>query len=244
MRRPKQARPGGEVSAQRAILQRLQDVLVQRFGHRRRAKDGRRPAEWSMVQGLIGSRMPSEQSSAVADGVLARLGSWDALAALPLDRVAAELRGVRFPNQSARRVHGVLGAIVAERGRVDLSHLAEMTTDDAIAWLERLPGVGRKIAAQVVNTSALDRPALVLDTHHLRILGRLGLIAAKDDTAMAYDTIMPLLPPEWDAGTIDEHHQLMKQLGRAICRPAKPLCPDCPALSLCPTGQANVGGQP
>lgn len=194
-----------------------------------------------MVQGLIGSRMQSEQSSAVADGVLARLGSWDALARMPVDRIAGELKGVRFPNQSAKRVHDVLGAIVAREGKVDLTHLENCDTPTAIAWLESLPGVGRKIAAQVVNTSTLDRPALVLDTHHLRILARLGLIGPRDSTAKAYDAIMPLLPPSWDAATIDEHHQLMKALGRAICRPAKPLCPECPALSLCPTGQAQVG---
>ncbi|WP_394270259.1 endonuclease III domain-containing protein [Qipengyuania sp.] len=194
-----------------------------------------------MVQGLIGSRMQSEQSSAVADGVLARLGSWDALARMPVDRIAHELKGVRFPNQSAKRVHNVLGAIVARKGKVDLTHLERCDTPTAIAWLESLPGVGRKIAAQVVNTSTLDRAALVLDTHHLRILARLGLIGPKDSTAKAYDGIMPLLPPSWDAATIDEHHQLMKALGRAICRPAKPLCPECPALSLCPTGQARTG---
>jgi endonuclease III len=224
-----------------AILRRLQGNLIQRFGHKRRSAEARRSPEWMMVQGLIGSRMPSEQSSAVADGVLARLGSWDALAALPLDRLARELKGVRFPNQSARRVHDVLGAIVAQRGRVDLSHLEHMDTVEAIAWLEALPGLGRKIAAQVMNASTLERRALVLDTHHLRILARMGLIGPRDDTARAYDAIMPKLPPEWDAATIDEHHALMKALGRSHCKPKTLICPTCPALEMCATGQARMG---
>lgn len=222
-------------------LRRLHGALVQRFGHMRRSPAERRAPEWALVQGLIGSRMPSDASSAVADRVLAEYGSWDAVAALPLEGLTAALKGVRFPNQSAKRVQGVLGAIRAKVGAVDLTLLEGMDTPAAIAWLEALPGAGRKIAAQVVNTSTLDRPALVLDTHHLRILARLGLIAEGEDTASAYDAMMPLLPPEWDAGDIDEHHMLMKELGREVCTPRNPKCPECPALSLCPTGQARTG---
>lgn len=205
-----------------------------------RAAEGRREPEWALVQGLIGSRMPSAASSAVADRVLAEHGSWDAVADLSVEPLTAALKGVRFPNQSAKRVHGVLGAIRDKVGNVDLSCLEAMDTPAAIAWLEALPGTGRKIAAQVVNTTTLDRPALVLDTHHLRILARLGLIEEGTDTAKAYDATMPLLPPEWDAATIDAHHMLMKQLGRAICTPKKPKCPECPALALCPTGQTRT----
>lgn len=225
-----------------AILRRLQDNLVQRFGAMTRPSTARTAPEWSMVQGLIGSRMRSEASSAVADAVLARNGSWDAVAALPLAALTRELAGVRFPNQAAKRVHEVLGAIVARRGTVDLSHLAELDTSAALAWLEALPGVGRKIAAQVLNSSTLMRRALVLDTHHLRILARMGLIGPRDDTARAYDAIMPLLPPEWTAAIVDEHHRLMKELGRTLCKPKTLDCPQCPALTLCATGQTRVTG--
>ena len=222
------------------ILTRLHAALVQRFGRKPRAPADRRDPEWSLVQGLIGSRMPSEVSSAVADRLLAEMGSWDVVAALSPGALAKALHGVRFPNQSAKRVHGVLGAIVAKVGTVDLSCLEGMDTPTAIAWLEALPGAGRKIAAQVLNTTTLNRPALVLDTHHLRILARLGVIAHGADAARAYDVIMPALPADWQAEAIDEHHRLMKELGREICTPKNPDCPDCPALSLCPTGQARV----
>ncbi|WP_133366644.1 endonuclease III domain-containing protein [Qipengyuania sediminis] len=223
-----------------AALRDVHAALILRFGRRVRSDERRKAPEWMMVQGLIGSRMPSEASSAVADGVLARLGSWDVVAALALDRLTAELKGVRFPNQSAKRVHDVLGAIVAQRGRVDLSHLAAMETGAAMAWLETLPGLGRKIAAQVMNASTLCRRALVLDTHHLRILARMGLIGPRDDTRSAYDHIMPLLPPEWTAADIDEHHALMKELGRTHCKPKTLICETCPALPWCETGRARV----
>ncbi len=221
-------------------LKRLQDALVQRFGHMPRAAEDRRAPEWSLVQGLIGSRMNSDASSAVADRALAEFGSWDAVADLTPDALAKALKGVRFPNQSAKRVHNVLGAIRAKVGSVDLSSLERMDTAEAIAWLEALPGAGPKIAAQVVNTTTLDRPALVLDTHHLRILARLMLIEPGEDTSKVYARLMSQLPADWGAETIDEHHRLMKELGREICTPKNPKCPDCPLLSLCPTGQART----
>lgn len=219
------------------VLRRVHAVLEQRFGSVPRPQAARRSPEWSLVQGLIGSRMRSEASSAVADALLARRGSWDAVAALPLEALTAELKGVRFPNQAAKRVHDVLAAIVADRGAVDLTHLAGIEATAAMAWLEALPGVGRKIAAQV------------LDTHHLRILARLGLIAASADTAAAYDTIMPLLPREWNPAIIDEHHRLMKELGRAICRPTaagprRPPAPSAPCCRCAPPGGRALTAEP
>ena len=221
-------------------LRRIHGALVQRFGRLPRAAADRHAPEWSLVQGLIGSRMPSEVSSAIADRVLGEYRSWDAVARLSPEMLAKALKGVRFPNQSAKRVHGVLGAIRERVGKIDLSLLEKMDTTEAMAWLESLPGAGRKIAAQVLNTTTLNRPTMVLDTHHLRILARLALIGPKDDTARAYDIVVPHLPGDWDAETIDEHHRLMKELGREICTPKDPACPDCPLLSLCPTGQARV----
>lgn len=62
-----------------------------------------------------------------------------------------------------------------------------MDTGEAMRWLEQLPGIGRKIAAGVMNASALDLRALVLDSHHRRILQRMGLVPSKVDTARAFD---------------------------------------------------------
>lgn len=225
-----------------ALLRRLQAAMVQTFGHARRAPADRPAPEWALVQGLIGSRMPSGQSSAVADRLLAQHGSWNAVAALPLADLTAALKGVRFPNQAAKRVHDVLNAVRERVGSVSLSTLTAMTDDEAMGWLEALPGTGRKIAAQVLNTSPLARRVLVIDTHHLRITQRLGLVAAKADAAQAFAPLMALSPEEWTAADLDEHHMLMKKLGQTFCKPTTPLCRDCPALSLCPTGAARTGG--
>ncbi|WJY19341.1 endonuclease III [Alteriqipengyuania flavescens] len=223
------------------MLRRLQALLVQRFGRiERAAAEWRRP-EWVLVQGVIGARTKSPVSNAATDRLLKRWGSWEAVAQAPLDELQAELATQTYPNIAAERLKASLTALVERRGAVDLSHLADMETLPAMRWLEQLPGIGRKIAAGVMNASTLDRRAIVLDGHHTRILQRMGLVPPKADTKRAFDAIMPAMPEEWSGADYDEHHLLMKKLGQTWCRPAAPQCGDCVALSLCKTGQARAG---
>ena len=65
---------------------------------------------------------------------------------------------------------------------------------DAIAWLERLPGVGRKTAACVLLFS-FDRPELPVDTHVYRVSSRLELIRPKASFEEAHDVLLALSDP-------------------------------------------------
>lgn len=223
------------------ILRRLQPLLVQRFGRIERAAAAWRAPEWVLVQGVIGARTKSEISNAATDRLLKRYGSWEKVAEAPLEALQAELATQTYPNMAGERLKACLTDLIARRGSVDLSHLEAMDTGEAMAWLEQLPGIGRKIAAGVMNASTLDRPVLVLDSHHRRILQRMGLVPAKADTARAYEAVMPAMPPEWSAADYDEHHLLMKKVGQAWCRPRSMDCANCVAQALCETGVSEAG---
>jgi endonuclease III len=222
------------------ILRRLQALLVQRFGHIERAAAKWRRPEWVLVQGVIGARTKSEISNAATDRLLERWGSWEAVTDAPLEELQAELSTQTYPAIAAERLKASLSALIDLRGAVDLAHLADMETGPAMEWLERLPGIGRKIAAGVMNASTLDRRAVVLDGHHTRILQRMGLVPAKASTARAFDAIMPAMPEEWSGADYDEHHLLMKKLGQTWCRPSAPDCAACPAQALCETGSKRA----
>lgn len=220
-------------------LRRLQPLLVQRFGHIRRGAAEWRKPEWVLVQGVIGARTKSEVSNAATERLLKRYGSWESVADAPIAQLQDELSTQTYHNVAAERLKACLADLIARRCSVDLSHLESMGTEDAMDWLEQLPGVGRKIAAGVMNASTLDRSVLVLDSHHRRILQRMGLVPARADTARAYAAIMPVMPPEWRAADYDEHHLLMKKVGQTWCRPAHPDCAECVAQSLCETGRGR-----
>ncbi|MCB2049643.1 MAG: endonuclease III [Novosphingobium sp.] len=224
------------------VLRRMQAALVDRFGRIGRAAAEWRKPEWVLVQGVIGARTKSEVSNAATDRLLARWGTWEAVARAPLEDLQADLSTQTCPNLAAERLKACLQALVEQRGAVDLSHLFDMETQAAMRWLETLPAIGRKIAAGVVNASTLDRKALVLDGHHTRILQRMGLVPPKAGTDRAYEAIMPAMPPDWGAADYDEHHLLMKKLGQTLCRPARTDCSHCPFASDCETGRRQLGG--
>ena len=221
-------------------LRRLQGLLVQRFGRIERAAAQWREPEWVLVQGVIGARTKSEVSNEATDRMLKRWGSWEAVAAAPLDELQTELATQTYPNIAAERLKASLSALIDRRGAVDLANLADMETEAAMRWLEQLPGIGRKIAAGVMNASTLDRRAIVLDGHHTRILQRMGLVPPRASTDRAFAAIMPVMPEEWSAADYDEHHLLMKKLGQTWCRPSSPDCATCPAQALCETGRRQM----
>lgn len=219
------------------ILRRSHSALIARFGRIERQHSKRIDPVWTLVQGVIGARTKTAVSNAATDGLLAEFGSWENVATAPVERISEILAHQTFPEQSARRLKDCLLAVIDKRGSVDLRHLSNLETADAMAWLETLPGVARKIAAGVMNTSIFARKVIVLDSHHRRIVQRMGLVPVRADTTKAYDALMPAIPPEWTAPDIDEHHLLVKKLGQTICRPSHMDCPACPVRLDCETGQ-------
>ncbi|GAA4642730.1 endonuclease [Pontixanthobacter gangjinensis] len=220
-------------------LLRIHAALIDHFGRITRPDTKRRDPVWTLVQGVIGARSKTALSNAATDALLERFGSWEAVAAAPLRQLTEILSRQTFPQQSARRLKDCLTMIIEQRGSVDLRHLSNLPTGDAMAWLETLPGIARKISAGIVNTSIFDRRALVIDSHHLRVMQRVGLVPPKADTVRAYDAIMPVLPSEWTAQDIDEHHLLVKRVGQTYCRPSRTDCAACPLQADCQTAQAG-----
>jgi endonuclease-3 len=188
-----------------------------------------------LVMGIIGGKTRGEVSIAAFEALLARFGRWQAVRDVSAAEIEAAIAAVTYAERKAPRLKLALQKVTAPDGRPTLDGLDTLTVTDALAWLERLPGVGRKTAAATLNFSTLRKPTLVIDSHHRRVLQRLGLLARRCSFANAHDCIMPLLPPGWTADDMDDHHQLMKTLGQRICTHGKPTCHRCPLRDLCPT---------
>ena len=101
--------------------------------------------------------------------------------------------------------------------------------------LTALKGVGRK-TANLVLSSAFGRPAIVVDTHVLRLSGRLGLSSETDRDKIEQD-LMKLLPKERWA----QFGRLFAAFGRDVCKARSPRCAICPVCKLCP--QINVAAR-
>ena len=101
--------------------------------------------------------------------------------------------------------------------------------------LLRFPGVGRKIA-NLLRGDLFGLPAIVADTHCIRICGRLGMYPEKEkDPVRVEKTLVELVAP---AEQSDLCHRLV-QFGRDVCTARAPRCNDCPLRQFCKKGSAQ-----
>lgn len=90
-----------------------------------------------------------------------------------------------------------------------------------------LPGVGRK-SANLIRGDIFGLPAIVADTHCIRISNRLGLVSS-GNPVMVEKELIPLVPPQRSS---DFCHRLVL-FGRDICRARNPDCRNCTMNSFC-----------
>lgn len=100
---------------------------------------------------------------------------------------------------------------------------------DTIEQLTRLPGVGRK-TANLVCGDIFGKPAVVTDTHFIRLCNRLRLVNTTDPIKVE-NAMRKLLPPE---KSNDFCHRTVL-FGRDICTARKTYCERCPMNEFCPS---------
>lgn len=98
--------------------------------------------------------------------------------------------------------------------------------------LLRFPGVGRKIA-NLLRGDLFSLPAIVADTHCIRLCGRFGMYPEKEkDPTRVEKILVSLVEP---AEQSDLCHRLV-QFGRDVCTARAPKCENCPLTALCQKG--------
>ena len=116
----------------------------------------------------------------------------------------------------------------------DIVGMAKMIRDDfggkvpdSIEKLTSLPGVGRK-TANLIMGDIYKQPAVVADTHLIRISNLLGLVDTKDPKKVELE-MKKLLPPE---ESNDFCHRCVL-FGREICVARRPKCDICCMREFC-----------
>ena len=175
------------------------------------------------LQLLIATRLSAQCTDArvnmVTPALFARYPTLDDLAAASADEVGEYIRSCGLYKTKAK----------------DIVAMCQMLRDqydgvipDTVEELTKLPGVGRK-TANLVCGDVYGKPAVVADTHCIRITNRLGLSEGKDPYKVEMQ-LRKVLPPE---ESNDFCHRLVL-FGRDICSARAPKCDLCPLLSVCP----------
>ncbi len=100
---------------------------------------------------------------------------------------------------------------------------------DQFDKLLALPGVGRK-SANLIMGDVFGKPAIVTDTHCIRLTNRMGLVDGIREPAKVEKELWKIIPPE--EGN-DFCHRLVDH-GRAVCTArTKPHCENCCLMGVC-----------
>ncbi|MCI8512776.1 MAG: endonuclease III [Lachnospiraceae bacterium] len=95
--------------------------------------------------------------------------------------------------------------------------------------LLKLPGVGRK-SANLIMGDVFGKPAIVTDTHCIRLVNRMGLVDGEKEPKKVEMALWKIIPPEEGS---DFCHRLVYH-GREICTArTKPHCEKCCLADLC-----------
>ena len=95
--------------------------------------------------------------------------------------------------------------------------------------LLKLPGVGRK-SANLIMGDVFGKPAIVTDTHCIRLVNRMGLVDGIKEPKKVEMALWKLVPPEEGS---DFCHRLVIH-GREVCTArTKPYCDRCCLADIC-----------
>ncbi len=94
--------------------------------------------------------------------------------------------------------------------------------------LVELPGIGRKSANVIISESGGEMEGVIVDLHTLRVTPRIG-IAQGTNPEKIEKQLMEKIPQKYWR----ELGMSLTYLGREICRPTNPKCPECPVNKHC-----------
>lgn len=147
---------------------------------------------------------------------------WEEVLEAPLNRVVQALRPGGLAHQKAKRIRKLLRWIKRERGRLSLSFLSKLDSEQLKRTIGSLEGVGPK-TFHCLLLFGLGREAFPVDTHILRVGKRLGFIPNKIKAEKAHQWLAPLIPK---GKSLSLHLNLIR-FGREICKARNPSCSLC-----------------
>ncbi len=142
-----------------------------------------------------------------------------ALAAADVGEIEAIVKPCGLGPSKARDIHKCMNMLVEQYdGKVP---------DDFEALL-KLPGVGRK-SANLIMGDVFGKPAIVTDTHCIRLTNRMGLVDGIKDPKKVEMELWKIIPGEEGS---DFCHRLVHH-GREVCTARKVYCEKCCLGDVC-----------
>lgn len=143
-----------------------------------------------------------------------------ALAVAPVEEIEEIVRPCGLGHSKARDISACMKILLEEYGG---------TVPEDFDALLKLPGVGRK-SANLIMGDVFKKPAIVTDTHCIRLVNRMGLVDGVKEPKKVEMALWKIIPP--GEGN-DFCHRLVDH-GRAVCTArTNPYCDRCCLNDIC-----------
>jgi endonuclease-3 len=198
---------------------RIVQRLNQKYPNARTALNFTNPLEL-LVATILSAQCTDERVNKVTVELFTNYRTAKEYADAPLAELQQAVKPTGFFRNKAKAIQGACKKLVEEfNGQVPA------TMEELLS----LPGVARKTANVVLNNAFGIPSGIVVDTHVMRVAGRLGLTKNKLREKMEKDLMAAIPQHEW----IGFSHRLIFH-GRETCKARKPRCHDCVLELLCP----------
>lgn len=177
-----------------------------------------------LVEVRLAAQCTDARVNIVVQELFAKYPGVEALAAAEPEEIEAIVRPCGLGRSKARDI-----SLCMRKLRDDFGG---KVPDDFDALLS-LPGVGRK-SANLIMGDVFGKPAIVTDTHCIRLCNRIGLVEDEKDPKKIEMALWKIVPPE--EGN-DLCHRFVLH-GRAVCDARRPNCAVCCLREVCRTGKA------
>ena len=171
-----------------------------------------------MIAARLAAQCTDARVNIVTKTLFVKYPDLKAFAEADLEELEQDVKPCGFYHTKARSIKDMAQKLIDDFGG---------QVPDTMEQLLTLPGIGRKTANLMLG-DVFGKPAVVTDTHCIRITGRLGMTTNTEPAKVEKD-LVKLLPPK-----VSNHfcHQTV-QFGRDICRARSPKCGECSLNYFC-----------
>ena len=180
-----------------------------------------------LVMGRLSAQCTDARVNIVCRELFSKYPTCEAMASAPYEKIEEIIRPCGLFRTKAKNIKDSCVILCEKYG----SELPD-TMDELLC----LPGVGRKIANLLLG-DIFGKPAIVADTHMIRICGRFGMYPQNMKDPYKVEMTMSKLV-EYSQQS-DFCHRIV-QFGRDFCSARAPRCDDCPICELCEEGKRRT----
>jgi endonuclease III len=184
------------------------------------------PLNYSNVHELLFAVIMSAQATdarvnIITPALFKRFPTIKDYAEADVNEIKKYIGSINFFNNKAKNIKAAAQKIMTEFNGQVPNTMEELVT---------LPGVARKTANVVLSQGFNINVGIAVDTHVIRVAGRLGLTKNIDPIKIERD-LMPMFPQtEWRSASLRIIFH-----GREICHARNPKCGECALNEVCPS---------